>query len=89
MSDLTDETVEPHHEPSPDQLAMAVDAGFLVTVDDRRAEGTSLTLGPLPEHTARALAGLLLNRLDPPMGPGPWQCAIAGGSRAVTLTHVA
>jgi hypothetical protein len=86
---MTDETVdEQHREPSPDQLAMAVDAGFLVTVQERRAEGTSLTLGPLPEHTARALAGLLLNRLEPPVGPGPWQCAIAGGSRAVTLTHV-
>lgn len=77
-----------HPDPTPGQLAMAVDAGFLVSIQEHRAAGTSLTLGPLPEHTARTLAQLLLNRLEPPVGPGPWRCAIAGGSRSVTLTHV-
>jgi hypothetical protein len=73
---------------SPDQLALAVDIGFLVTVDEQRSERTSLTLGPLPQATARTLAGLLLNRTDPISGAGPWRCAIAGGSRIVTLTQV-
>lgn len=79
---------EHDNDPSPDQLALAVDVGFLVSIEEHRAEPTSLTVGPYPERTARTLAGLLLNRLDPPTGPGPWRCAIAGGSRTVALTHV-
>jgi hypothetical protein len=71
----------------PGQLALAVGTTFLVTVDERRTEERSFTFGPLPEDQARSLAGLLLNRIEPVPGPGPWRCAIAGGSRAVGLTQ--
>lgn len=75
--------------PTPGQLALAVDASFLLTVDERRQGGESLTVGPLPEEQARALAALLLTRREPLEGAGPWRCAIAGGSRTVTLTQTA
>jgi hypothetical protein len=73
---------------TPGQMAMAVDATFLVTIEERRQGGGELTVGPLEEETARALTALLLGRLDPPHGPGPWRCAVAGGSRTVTMTQV-
>jgi hypothetical protein len=73
--------------PTPGQMAMAVDTAFLVTVEEQRREETTLTVGPFPEEEARALAALLLNRVDPPHGPGPWRSAIAGGSRTVGLTQ--
>lgn len=72
---------------TPGQMALTVDATFLVTIDERREGGQELTVGPLPEVTARALTALLLGRLDPPHGPGPWRCAVAGGSRTVALTQ--
>ncbi len=74
-------------QPAPGQLALAVGISFLVTVDEQRREATTLTVGPLAEEDARALAALLLNRLEPPSGPGPWRAAVAGGSRTVTLTQ--
>jgi hypothetical protein len=89
IADREHDRDEPGVEPrrSPGQLALAVDTAFLVTVDERRGEPTSLTVGPFPEDDARALAALLLNRAEPPHGAGPWRCAIAGGSRLVTLTQ--
>ena len=51
----------------------------------REGDLTELRLGPLPEPTLRTLAGLLLNRKAPPEDGGPWRCAVAGGSRELTL----
>ncbi len=82
-----DRTTDAEPVAGPGQLALAVDAAFLVTIEERRGEPTSLTVGPLAEEQARALAALLLNRVDPLPGAGPWRCAIAGGSRTVTLTQ--
>ena len=74
--------------PTPGQMALSVDATFLVTIDERREGGSELTVGPLEEETARALTALLLGRLEAPVDAGPWRCAVAGGSRTVTMTQV-
>ena len=87
MSDDADHPDDAPPVPGPGQLALAVGASFLVSVDERRGEPTSHTFGPLPEDQARCLAGLLLNRRDAVTGAGPWRCAVAGGSRSVALTQ--
>ncbi len=71
-----------------DQLALAVDPQLLVLVHERRGEDTrELQVGPVPEGQARGLAALLLSLTVEPDGPGPWRCAVAGGSRTVRLAR--
>jgi hypothetical protein len=68
------------------QLALDVEPRAVLEVRQQRAgEVTELRLGPLPEPTLRSLAGLLLNRSEPPEDGGPWRCAVAGGSRELRL----
>jgi hypothetical protein len=68
------------------QLALDVEPYALLEVrQSREGDLTELRLGPLPEPTLRTLAGLLLNRKGPPEDGGPWRCAVAGGSRELTL----
>jgi hypothetical protein len=68
------------------QLALDVEPYALLEVrQSREGDLTELRLGPLPEPTLRTLAGLLLNRKGPPEDAGPWRCAVAGGSRELTL----
>jgi hypothetical protein len=75
-------------EPMADQLALAVDPQLLVLVHERRGtEVRELEVGPVPEGQARGLAALLLSRTAEPDGPGPWRCAVAGGSRTVRLAR--
>lgn len=72
---------------SPPQLALAVDPmAVLHIAESRGIEQRVLRVGPLPEPQARSLAGFLLNRQGAPDGPGPWRCAVAGGTRTVTLS---
>ncbi len=71
---------------SPDQLALAVEPIVALTIVERRGdEERALRVGPLAETDARALAALLLNRLDEPSADGPWRVAVAGGVRTVAL----
>lgn len=72
-----------------DQLALEVDPSVLLTVVEiRHGQQRTLRVGPLAEPDAHALAGLLLNRGDEPLDGGPWRCAIAGGTRTVTLSRL-
>jgi hypothetical protein len=73
-----------------DQLALEVDPACAVRVVERRGgEERTLRVGPLGEPEARALATLLLNRLEEPPADGPWRCAVAGGVRVVSLERMA
>jgi hypothetical protein len=72
-------------DPEP-QLALDVEPHAVLEIRQQRSgEVTDLRVGPLPEPTMRSLAGLLLNRAEPPADSGPWRCAVAGGSREVRL----
>jgi hypothetical protein len=69
-----------------DQLALEVDPTCSLRVVERRGgHERALRVGPMGEPEARALAAMLLNRLDEPDADGPWRCAIAGGVRVVAL----
>jgi hypothetical protein len=68
------------------QLALVVDPSCALRVVERRGgEERTLRVGPLAEPDARRLAAFLLNRLDEPPEDGPWRCAVAGGTRVVSL----
>jgi hypothetical protein len=68
------------------QLALEVDPARMVVISEARgAQHRDLSIGPLPEPEARALAALLLNRPSEVEGDGPWRLAVAGGARTVRL----
>jgi len=76
------------------QLSMALEPDAIVEVAERfttalsgRADRSYLAPAQ-PASQARALAGLLLDRSQALEGSGPWQRAIAGGTRTVRLWDV-
>ena len=72
-----------------DQLALEVDRACAVRIGARRGgDERTLRVGPLAEPDARALAMLLLNRIEEPPADGPWRCAVAGGVRVVSLERM-
>jgi hypothetical protein len=74
-----------------DQLALTLGPLFVVEVSDRFSPGLTgrhdrdYRSPPQPRADALALAGFLVDAAEPLEGDGPWQRAIAGGRRIVTL----
>lgn len=74
-----------------DQLSLSLGPLFVVAVADRFSPGLTgrsdraYESPPQPRDDALALAALLLDAGDPLAGDGPWQRALAGGRRTVTL----
>lgn len=78
-------------DPATDQLELSLGPLFVVAVADRFSPGLTgrtdraYESPPQSRDDALALAALLLDAGDPLVGDGPWQRALAGGRRTVTV----